>query len=54
MRDDVDQAVVVDVLAACLTSDEQETGDLFEFLAKKLEARARLAARRTCRRVIHR
>ena len=32
-----DQALAVDVLAACLNRDEQETGDLFEFLAKKLE-----------------
>lgn len=37
VRDDVDQALAVDVLAACLTRDEEETGDLFEFLAKKLE-----------------
>jgi len=37
VRDDVDQALAVDVLSACLTRDEQDTGDLLEFLAKKLE-----------------
>jgi hypothetical protein len=37
VRDDLDQSLAVDVLAACLTRDEQETGDLFEFLATKLE-----------------
>ncbi|HLY67972.1 MAG TPA: hypothetical protein VKU60_20705, partial [Chloroflexota bacterium] len=37
MRDDVDQALAVDVLTACLSRDEQETGDLFDFLARKLE-----------------
>jgi hypothetical protein len=37
MDDNLDQALEVDVLAAALRMDHQESGDLLEFLAKKLE-----------------
>ena len=37
MNDNLDQALEVDVLAAALRMDHQESGDLLEFLAKKLE-----------------
>ncbi len=38
MDKDLDQALEVDVLAASLRMDDQETGDLLEFLAVKLVA----------------
>ena len=37
MAEDLDPSLEVDVLAAALRMDHQESGDLFEFLAKKLE-----------------
>ena len=37
MDDNLEQALAVDVLAAALRMDHQESGDLLEFLAKKLE-----------------
>ncbi|XGV97503.1 MAG: hypothetical protein ACAF41_32885 [Leptolyngbya sp. BL-A-14] len=37
MTDDLDAALQVDVLAAALRLDHQETKDLLEFLAQKLE-----------------
>ena len=37
MEENLDQALAVDVLAAALRMDHQESGDLLEFLAKKLE-----------------
>lgn len=37
MDDDLDQALQVDILAAALQMDYGESGDLLEFLAKKLE-----------------
>jgi ATP-dependent Clp protease ATP-binding subunit ClpA len=37
MTEDIDRALEVDVLAAALRMDSQESGDLLEFLAKKLE-----------------
>jgi ATP-dependent Clp protease ATP-binding subunit ClpA len=37
MPEDFDQALQVDVLAASLRMEHQESGDLLEFLAKKLE-----------------
>jgi hypothetical protein len=37
MEDDLDQALQVDILAATLRMDHQESGDLLEFLAQKLE-----------------
>ncbi|KGF71749.1 hypothetical protein DO97_15850 [Neosynechococcus sphagnicola sy1] len=37
MEEPLDQALAVDVLAAALQMDAQESGDLLEFLAKKLE-----------------
>ncbi|GAC1452615.1 MAG: hypothetical protein NVS2B14_19490 [Chamaesiphon sp.] len=37
MSEDLDPALEVDVLAAALRMDRQESGDLLEFLAKKLE-----------------
>ncbi len=37
MTDDLDPALQVDVLAAALRLDHQETKDLLEFLAQKLE-----------------
>ena len=37
MAEDLDRALEVDVLAAALRMDRQESGDLLEFLAKKLE-----------------
>jgi len=37
MEDNLDEALAVDVLAAALRMDHQESGDLLEFLAKKLE-----------------
>ena len=37
MEDNLDQALAVDVLAAALHMDHQESGDLLEFLAQKLE-----------------
>ncbi len=37
MEDNLDQALAVDVLAASLHMDKQESGDLLEFLAKKLQ-----------------
>lgn len=37
MTDDLDSALKVDVLAAALRFDHQETSDLLEFLAQKLE-----------------
>lgn len=36
MQDDLDQALQVDVLAASLRMDRQESGDLLESLAQKL------------------
>jgi len=37
MGDELDSSLEVDVLAAALRMDHQESGDLLEFLAKKLE-----------------
>ncbi len=37
MEDNLDQALAVDVLAAALHMDKQESSDLLEFLAKKLQ-----------------
>ncbi|MDF5720209.1 MAG: hypothetical protein PUP91_06910 [Rhizonema sp. PD37] len=37
MTKDVDPSLEIDVLAAALQMDSQESGDLLEFLAKKLE-----------------
>ena len=37
MTDELDLSLQVDVLAAALQMDHQESGDLLEFLAKKLE-----------------
>jgi hypothetical protein len=37
MDEDLDPTLQVDVLAAALRLDQQEAGDLLEFLAKKLE-----------------
>ena len=37
MEDNLDQALQVDVLAAALRMDSQESSDLLEFLAQKLE-----------------
>ncbi|WP_017299867.1 hypothetical protein [Nodosilinea nodulosa] len=37
MTDDLDPALQVDVLAAALRLDHQDTNDLLEFLAQKLE-----------------
>ncbi len=37
MENNFDQALAVDVLAAALHMDHQESGDLLEFLARKLE-----------------
>ncbi len=37
MEDNLEQALAVDVLAASLQMDKQESGDLLEFLAKKLQ-----------------
>ena len=37
IMEDLDRALQVDVLAAALRLDRQETGDLLEFLAQKLE-----------------
>jgi hypothetical protein len=37
MGDELDRSLAVDVLAASLWMDQQESGDLLEFLAQKLE-----------------
>jgi hypothetical protein len=37
MEDSLEQSLAVDVLAASLRMDKQESGDLLEFLAKKLQ-----------------